>query len=182
MSKYKDRYNNIVKIGDTVLHLISINMDKHSEPYTINVVRKEKNKLILDGVFGRTRLCDVKPEDICVMTPETNMRKVYCDFVDMQKYIYDCSRPELYNSYKYHPYAAYNHLEQIAVLMGYNKYKVNIKEIEDIISKIDLFFSDKEIDEEQVEKCLKVIKEFESSIINISNLTPSLYKIRSKKE
>ena len=182
MSRYKDRYGNPIKVGDTVLQLISMNMERHSSPYTVMIIKKEKNKLILDGVWGRGYLSTQVPQDLCVLTPETDMRKVHCDFLKMQEsYSYD-DIPDISRHYKYLPNDAYKDLETIAVRMGFDKYKINKDTIKDIIKSLDLFFSDKEIDKTQVDIALKTLKAFEQSVIDVSNLSNTLYKIRVKKE
>ena len=183
MSRYKDRYGNPIKVGDTVLQLISMNMERHSSPYTVMIIKKEKNKLILDGVWGRGYLSTQDPQHLCTLTPETDIRKVHVDFIKMQESIDSYGDiPNINSYYKYLPNDAYKDLEKIAKIMGFKEYAINKDTIKDIISSIDLFFSDKEIDKTQVDIALKTLKAFEQSVIDVSNLSRTLYKIRVKKE
>ncbi len=182
MSKYKDRYGHTIKLGDIVLQLISLNMERHSAPYSVMVIKKKKNRLIIDGVWGWGYLSTQDPQHLCVLTLETDMRKIHCDFIDMQHNIHDSFRTHLSFYYKYCPHKAYEDLERIAGIMGFKRYDIREGTIEKVIASIDLFFSDKEIDKQQLEIAIKILKVFEQSVSDLASLDNILYKIRSKKK
>ena len=181
MSKYKDRYGNPIKLGNIVLQLVSLNIERQSKPYTVHIIKKKGNRLILDGDICWGYLSTQKAEHLCVLTLETDMRKVFCDFARMQDDIRDGYRSSLSYYYKYLPDEAYKDLEKIAKLTGFKECNIDKDTIKDIINTIDLFFSDKEINEKNLEASLKILKEFEQSVSNIAKLGTCLFNIREKR-
>lgn len=81
MSKYKDREGKPIKIGDVVARAITINHDTFKGfNFSVNVCKRKGRELILDGVFGWCRLSDSDAKELHVITGETDLRKLYCDF------------------------------------------------------------------------------------------------------
>lgn len=168
MSKYKDKYGNAIKIGDIVLQLISLNMDRHEFPYITMIVKKKEKSLILDGPLNWGYLRNQNPNEICVLTVDTDMRKVLCDFFRMQNEIKE-SRPLLHAVYKYRPFDAYEDLEKIIRMVG-DHHPSTKESVENTIEKLKVFFEDREIDLTILESICDQIKEFKKVTIQTSLL------------
>lgn len=78
----KDRLGVEVKEGDVVAVAITVNNRKYGIPYTIHICRKnDVGKLILDGALGWGFLEQHDSKEIQVLTPDTDMRSLFCDFI-----------------------------------------------------------------------------------------------------
>ena len=88
MSKYKDRYGNPIKVGDTVFQLITLGVGRHSMPFSTRIVKKKSNRLYLDGVHCWGWLNTQDPNHICVLNENTPMGRVWCDFLELQRKVY----------------------------------------------------------------------------------------------
>lgn len=184
MSKYKDKYGNVIKVGDVVLQLISLNMDRHEFPYITTIAKRKGRSLILDGSYNWGYLKNFDPNGLCVLTVDTDMRKVLCDFFRMQNEIKE-SRPLLYTVYKYRPFDAYEDLEKIIRMVG-GDHPSTKKSVEDTIAKLEVFFEEKKIDLTMLESICDQIKEFKKVTIQTSllwdKIPAKLWKWKKKKQ
>lgn len=49
MTAYRDTYGQRIQVGDIVAHAVTINRERYAEGFTVNVCRKVKGRLIIDG-------------------------------------------------------------------------------------------------------------------------------------
>ncbi len=78
---YRDRKNKRITAGSIVASAITINHDTFKGfNFEVTVCKKKGRELILDGVYGWSRLSDRPAKELCVITPETNMSKLFCEF------------------------------------------------------------------------------------------------------
>lgn len=77
----KDRKGIEVKEGDVVAIAITINNRRFGFPFTTHICRKNKEgALILDGSLGWQYLDSAESNHIQVLTPDTDMRALHCEF------------------------------------------------------------------------------------------------------
>jgi hypothetical protein len=92
----KDCKDTKIKIGDLIATTVTCNQETFKDPFTLfkvvkynpalhGKITKPKNSLILDGVFSFGALEDHAPEDLYVLTKETNLQDVFCYFAQRQR-------------------------------------------------------------------------------------------------
>lgn len=78
---YKDRKGNRIAAGAVVASAITINHDTFKGfNFEVTVCKKAGRELILDGVYGWSRLSERAAKELCVIMPDTDLRKLHCEF------------------------------------------------------------------------------------------------------
>lgn len=78
---YKDRNGKRIKAGAIVAAAIIINHGTFKGfNFEVTVCRKKGRELILDGVYGWRRLSESVAKELCVITADTDMREMWCQF------------------------------------------------------------------------------------------------------
>jgi hypothetical protein len=92
----KDSQGIEIKNGDLIATTVTCNQETFKEPFALykvtkykpalhGKINKPKNSLILDGAFSFGALEDNIPEDLYVLTKETNLQDVFCYFAQRQR-------------------------------------------------------------------------------------------------
>jgi hypothetical protein len=82
---YRDMDGEIIKVGDVILMLVSINIDNFKGfPYDTRICKKLGRELILDGMYGYTQLRYVPRSHIKKINADSNMRKIGIYFLRKQ--------------------------------------------------------------------------------------------------
>lgn len=78
---YYDRNKRRIKAGSIVASAITLNHDTFKGfNFQVTVCKMKGRDLILDGVYGWSRLRDHDAKELCVITSETDLRKLFCEF------------------------------------------------------------------------------------------------------
>jgi hypothetical protein len=81
MSKYRDRHGNRIAQGSIVAAAITINHATfRGFNFEVTVCKKHGRDLILDGVHGWSRLAERNARELCVLGPQTDLRRLYAEF------------------------------------------------------------------------------------------------------
>ncbi len=78
---YLDRKGKRITAGAIVASAITINHDTFKGfNFEVTVCKKKGRELILDGVYGWSRLSERPAKELSIITPETDLRRLSCEF------------------------------------------------------------------------------------------------------
>ncbi len=78
---YKDRNGKRIYAGAVVASAITINHDTFKGfNFEVTICKKQGRELVLDGVHGWSRLSERGAKELCVLTHETDLRHLWCEF------------------------------------------------------------------------------------------------------